>query len=94
MDSQAKLAQISGVLPVVQITDEDTTVSINTTSTSSGRYGGVIRLDSNESLIEVNNGASLKIEAPQTSALLYDTATNSRILVDNGSKNGTLLFSS
>ncbi|AUB51694.1 WxL domain-containing protein [Enterococcus mundtii] len=86
MDLQAKLAQISGVLPVVQITDEDTTVSINTTSTSSGRNGGVIRFDSNESLIEVNNGASLKIEAPQTSALLYDTATNSRILVDNGSK--------
>ncbi|MES5415197.1 pectate lyase-like adhesive domain-containing protein, partial [Enterococcus mundtii] len=43
MDLQAKLAQISGVLPVVQITDEDTTVSINTTSTSSGRNGGVIR---------------------------------------------------
>ncbi|MGG5308243.1 hypothetical protein IGK37_002961, partial [Enterococcus pernyi] len=86
MNLQAKLAQISGVLPVVQITDEETTVSINTTSTSSGRNGGVIRFDSNESLMEVNNGASLKIEAPQTSALLYDTATNSRILIDNGSK--------
>lgn len=86
MNLQAKLAQISGVLPVVQITDEETTVAINTTSTSSGRNGGVIRFDSNESLMEVNNGASLKIEAPQTSALLYDTATSSRILVDNGSK--------